>query len=315
MEKPYQILLYYYFTPLDNPAAVVEAQESLCRHLGLLGRILVAPEGLNGTVAGPRLATQTYMDHMHHHPLFPGIAFKVDDWHEVPFLKLHVRLKDEIVNLSAPEELRPWEEAGDYVEPEEMRQLLKAQPEDVVILDARSNYEHRLGKFKGALTLDIDNFRDLPHKLDELDHLKDKTIVTYCTGGIKCEKVTALMKKRGFANVKQLHGGIIRYAHETGGEDFEGNCYVFDGRVSVPVNTVNPTVISQCSICGAPTTAMINCANADCNAHLLVCPSCQTQYEGCCSDACMHSERRRVYDGKGIYYRGVNSKQFVQQDA
>ncbi|MBX3102723.1 MAG: rhodanese-related sulfurtransferase [Bacteroidetes bacterium] len=312
MERPYQILLYYYFRPLQEPQAVVEAQERLCRELGLLGRILVASEGLNGTVAGPRAATRAYMEHMRDNPLFPGIEFKVDDWHEVPFLKLHVRLKNEIVNLSAPEELRPWEESGEYVEPEEMRRLLREQPEDVVILDARSNYETRLGRFKGALTLDIDNFRDLPDKLHELEHLKDKTIVTYCTGGIKCEKVTALMKKRGFEHVKQLHGGIVRYAHETGGEDFEGNCYVFDGRVSVPVNQVNPTVISPCSVCGAHTVEMVNCANADCNAHLLVCHDCQQQLEGCCSRDCMHSERRRVYDGKGIYYRGVNSKKFVK---
>ncbi|MFN7640362.1 MAG: rhodanese-like domain-containing protein, partial [bacterium] len=186
--NPYQILLYYYFTPLDDPAAIVADQQQLCTQLGLLGRILVAHEGLNGTVAGTVAATQAYMQAMQQHPQFRGIEFKVDAHHELPFYKLHVRLKNEIVNLSAPEELKPWEESGAYIEPEEMRQLLK-DPGEVVILDARSRYETELGHFKGALTLDIDNFRELPDKLDELEHLKDRPIVTYCTGGIKCEKV------------------------------------------------------------------------------------------------------------------------------
>lgn len=308
--KPYQILLYYYFTPLADVPAVVKEQEALCRSMNLLGRILVAPEGLNGTVSGTVADTEAYMEAMRSHPLFQGIEFKVDAYDSVPFYKLHVREKQEIVNLSAPVELKPWEESGPYIEPTEMRELLK-NPGDVVFFDARSNYETSLGRFKGAIALDIENFRELPDKLHELEHLKDKPIVTYCTGGIKCEKVSALMLKAGFKNVRQLHGGIIRYGHEAGGEDFEGACYVFDNRVVAQVNSVNPTVISQCSVCGTHTEHMLNCANADCNAHKLVCEKCAHELEGCCSTTCMESPRRRVFDGRGAYYRGINSKNFV----
>ena len=160
--------------------------------------------------------------------------------------------------------------------------------------------------------LDIDNFRELPEKLSELEDWKDKTIYTYCTGGIKCEKVSALMKMEGFEKVYQLHGGIVRYGKEAGGENFEGSCYVFDQRVVVPVNNVNPSVIGECDLCANPTEKMINCANPECNTHFLICGECAKKLEGCCSEECMENPRRREYDGVGYYLRGVNSKLYSQ---
>ena len=309
-DQAYQILLYYNFVPVPDPESVRAEMEQFCLDNNLRGRILIAPEGLNGTVSGRIADTEAYMDWLRAHPVFHATEFKIDPAQHHSFLKLHVRVKQEIVHFGV-NELNPSSPLDNYVEPEEFREILQSEDEDIVILDARSNYEHRVGKFKNALTLDIDNFRELPEAIEELEHLKDKKIYTYCTGGIKCEKVSRYMIEQGFENVWQLHGGIIRYGHEADGEDFEGSCYVFDQRVVVPVNTVNPSTIGQCYICEGPTDTMINCANSECNRHFLICPNCAETKEGCCSDPCMENPKRRVYDGKGYYLRGVNSKLYT----
>ncbi len=178
--------------------------------------------------------------------------------------------------------------------------------EDVIILDVRSNYEHNLGKFKNAVTLDIENFRDFPDKIKELEKYKDKKVLTYCTGGIKCEKASAFLLENGFENVYQLHGGIIKYGMEAGGEDFEGKCYVFDNRIAIDVNTVNPVVISKCFICGTASDRMVNCANVTCNVHVPVCEDCGWKYEGACSEACKCHPEKRPYDGTGYYAKELN---------
>ena len=307
---PFQVLLYYNFTPVPDPEAEREAMEEFCRKNHLLGRILIAKEGLNGTVSGTRSDIKAYQEYIGRHPVFHATEWKVDDVPSHTFLKLHVRVKKEIVHLGV-DELDMAVHIDNYVEPDEFREILKLDDPDVVILDARSKYETEVGKFKNALTLGIDNFRDLPDALDGLNDLKDKKIYTYCTGGIKCEKVSRLMLKKGFKHVYQLHGGIIRYGHEAGGEDFEGSCYVFDQRVVVPVNHVNPDVLGHCRICEAPTEKMVNCANPECNDHFLICGACADELQGCCSEPCLANPRRRAWDGTGYYLRGVNSKLYV----
>ncbi|MCS6904564.1 MAG: rhodanese-related sulfurtransferase [Bacteroidia bacterium] len=306
-ENLYQVLLYYKFVEIPDPVAYRDEHFGLCQELGLKGRILIAKEGINGTVSGTKEATDAYMNYMLNHPYFEGIEFKVDEHYEHAFHKLHVRCKDELVNLGAPF-IPP---AAPYIEPEEMLAILEEEPEDVVIIDTRSDYEYNVGKFKNAIGFNIHHFRDIHAYLDEFEKYKDKKIVTYCTGGIRCEKLTPLLLRRGFRNIYQLHGGIIRYSKETGGKHFEGQCYVFDDRVVVPVNFVNPSVIGRCGVCAAPTEKFVNCANADCNKHFLLCPSCQERLQGCCSEECMQAPKRRVYDGRGMYWRGVNSKNYV----
>jgi UPF0176 protein len=310
LQQPYRVLLYYNFTPVADPQAARDEMEAHCIAEDLLGRILVAPEGINGTVSGTWEATQRHIDWMRQHPTWNTTEFKIDQHDGHAFLKLHVRVRPEIVFFGV-EQLDMTKPVNNYVEPEAWREMMKSNDPDIIILDARSNYEHEVGKFKGAITLDIDNFRELPAKLAELEAYKDKKIYTYCTGGIKCEKVSRLMMQEGFENVYQLHGGIVRYGHEVGGEDFDGACYVFDQRVVVPVNNVNPDTISQCRTCQTPTEKYINCANPECNEHFLICDECADRLEGCCSEACMENPRRRQWDGRGYYLRGLNSKLFV----
>lgn len=308
--KPYRVLLYYIYSPIDNPEQYREEHHLLCLRLNLLGRIIVAPEGLNGTVSGLTADCDAYMDTLRADPRFAAIQFKVDEADAHTFQKLHVRVKSEIVHSELP--VDPLRQTGIHLEPDEFRQL-KNDP-DVVLVDMRSNYEHEVGRFKNALTFDMENLRELPQHVAELEHLRGtgKKIITYCTGGIKCEKASAYLLAQGFDNVYQLHGGIIRYGLETGGEDFDGECYVFDNRVTVPVNHVNPVTLSTCYRCGTPTSRMINCASPVCNNHVTLCESCGHEHGGSCTDACRQDPNLRPYDGTGYYGKQTQSYSPIQ---
>jgi UPF0176 protein len=302
MEK-YNTLLYYCYSTIADAEQFATGHLNFCKSLGLVGRIIVAEEGLNGTVSGMVEACKAYMNTLHADPRFAGIDFKIDEVDAPSFVKMHVRYKSEIVysGLRNPHIIDPKKKTGKHLEPKEFLEM--KDRDDVVVLDVRSNYEHSLGKFKNAVTFDIENFRDFPSKINELAQYKDKKILTYCTGGIKCEKASALLLHEGFKDVYQLHGGIIKYGKEAGGQDFEGKCYVFDNRLSVDVNKVNPVVISTCYNCGKVTDKMINCANPECNEHFTQCDECGTAMDGCCSDACKSHPRKRVYDGTGYYVK------------
>jgi UPF0176 protein len=304
--KKFHTLLYYCYTHIANPEEFAEQHLKFCKSLQLVGRIIVAEEGLNGTVSGSPEACQSYMEAVLADPRFSKTDFKIDEVDEPSFVKMHVRAKEEIVNsgLKGRDEVNPNIRTGKHLEPAEF--LALKDQEDVVVLDVRSNYEHNLGHFKNAVRLDIENFREFPEKIKELGELKGKKVLTYCTGGIKCEKASALLLEEGFTDVYQLHGGIIKYGKEVGGKDFDGECYVFDNRIKVPVNSVNPVTISTCFNCGTTTSKMINCANPECNEHFTQCDACGVQLEGCCSTNCMEHPRKRVYDGTGYYVKVPN---------
>ena len=309
----YLTLLYYNYVFVADPTKEVENHLAFCESIGLKGRILIASEGLNGTVSGTQEQCEEYMKHIAAHPLFHDTEFKIDEVEAVTFNKMHVRAKKEIVAFGDRDhEIDPSRETAPHLTPEE---VLEMKDEDnVVMLDVRSNYEHNIGKFKNAVTLDIDNFRDFPLQIKELEPLKDKTVITYCTGGIKCEKASAFLLKNGFENVYQIDGGIVKYCKETGGKDFDGELYVFDQRVKVPVNSVNPETISICKRCEEKSTRMVNCANPVCNDHFVLCEACGWKHEGTCSDECFDVPKRRKYDGTGYYLRGVNSKVYVEKE-
>ncbi|MEZ0542494.1 oxygen-dependent tRNA uridine(34) hydroxylase TrhO [Fibrella arboris] len=318
--KPYRVLLYYYYTPIADPEQFREEQHQLCLTLNLLGRIIVAPEGLNGTVSGLAADCDAYMAAVRADARFAGIEFKIDAHDGHAFQKLHVRVKPEIVHSELP--VNPLERTGTYLEPAEFK-AMKDDP-DVVLVDMRSNYEHSVGKFSGAVTFDMENLRELPDHVGEIAHLKDKKIITYCTGGIKCEKASAYLLSQGFDNVYQLHGGIIKYGLENTGEGFEGQCYVFDNRLAVEVNHVNPTVISTCYRCGTVSSRMVNCASPACNNHVPLCEACGDAHAGTCSDDCKHDPLLRPYDGTGYYSKksvgytpeqGYRSRQRSQLEA
>jgi UPF0176 protein len=239
-----------------------------------------------------------YMDDLKSDPRFEGISFKVDEFDHIPFSKIHVRLKNEIVH-SGLKNVNPIRLSGKHLHGKAFQEM--QQQGDVVVVDVRSNYETRMGKFKNAITFDMETFREFPEKVKELEKYKDKKIVTYCTGGIKCEKASAYLIEQGFNDVYQLYDGIIGYAKETGGKDFDGVLYVFDGRVTVPINEVNPEVISECKKCGVKVPRSLNCANVDCNEQFTMCEACSEEMEGCCTPHCMQSPNKRIYNGTGFY--------------
>ena len=300
---PYNILLYYFYTPIEDAEKYAEEHLKYCKSLGVRGRIIIADEGLNGSISGSPEQCQQYTDHIKSDKRFEGIEFKIDESDSHAFNRLHVRYRSEIVHsgLRDPKIINPRKKTGVHIDGNTFLEMKERN--DVVVLDVRSNYEHGVGKFKNSITLDMENFREFPDKIKELECLKYKTIITYCTGGIKCEKASALLLEHGFEDVYQLHGGIIKYAKETGGKDFDGVCYVFDARITVPINEVNPTIISNCHICHAPTLRMVNCANVECNEHLPICEDCGEKLDGACSTECMEHPRKRPYNGTGYYVR------------
>ena len=302
--KDYSILLYYCYITIVDPEAFREEHHRLCLSLNLRGRIIVAAEGLNGTVSGLREDCEKYMEMVKADPRFAKIDFKVDAADKHAFAKMHVRHKPEIVHSNLPH-IDPNKRTGIHLEPQEFKKM--KDQDDVVVLDVRSDYEHSVGRFKNSVTLPIENFRDFPEKIDELkEKYKDKKILTYCTGGIKCEKASAFLLEQGFENVYQLHGGIIKYGFEAAGEDFEGKCYVFDNRLTVDVNKVNPTVISTCYVCGITSDRMVNCANPECNIHVAMCETCGETMLGACSENCKEHPKVRPYNGTGYYQKELN---------
>jgi len=182
------------------------------------------------------------------------------------FPKLKVVVRDEIGTLGLKKTNKDVniKNTAEYIEPDQLKNLYE-KGEEFIIIDARNEYESRIGKFKNAIVPDINNFRDFPDFVKKIEHLKNKPIVTYCTGGIRCEKASAYLKEQGFKNVKQLHGGIHEYSDQTDGENFDGEMYVFDARVHMAVNYKNPKVISTCVHCENKITRYINCSNKICN--------------------------------------------------
>ena len=296
--KDFLIILYYCYTPIEDPEATREDQLRLCIEKGLRGRVIVASEGINGTLSGLAQDCLEYMEYMRGDIRFASIDFKSEPHDGHAFEKINVRVKPEIVH-SGLRHINPTQKTGAYLEPKDLSRFKESK--DVVLLDVRSRYEHSIGRFRNSLTLDIDHFREFPEKVDSLRYLKDKVIVTYCTGGVKCEKASAYLLEKGFSNVYQLHGGIIKYSHETGGEDFEGKCYVFDNRVAVDVNRINPGTAGHCYVCDCDCNRMVNCANPECNRHIPLCEGCAKSLLGACSETCRNHPRLRPYDGTGYY--------------
>ncbi len=273
------ILLFYKYISVPNPEVQRELQRQLCNSLGMKGRILVGNEGINATVAGTAEACDQYIAYMNAHELFFGIEYKIDSTETMPFPRLRVKVRPEIVTLGVA--VDPALTAP-RLSPEEFDEILKR--DDIVLFDARNNYESAIGKFENAITPDINLFKDLPAKLADYSDLKDKTIVTYCTGGIRCEKASALMRQNGFKNVYQLDGGIIKYAQKFPQGAFKGECFVFDERMSVAFSN-NAEQLGSCHVCASPTNAYMNCAIASCNAMVLICESCKPSNEICVSNA------------------------------
>lgn len=279
------ILLYYKYVDIEYPEAIKKWQKNLCESLGLTGRILLAHEGINGTVAGSDQAAQAYITAMNEHPLFKNIDFKKSVGDSSAFPKLKISVKNEIVHLGIDPQKVTVKDTGIHLTPEQTHQLLSNPPKDFVILDTRNNYESAVGTFTGSITPDIRYFRQLPQFIDEnLDQFKDKDVLMHCTGGVRCERATAYLVQKGIAKqVYQVEGGIVRYTEKFPDGFFRGKNYVFDKRITVKIND---DILGKCYSCQKPCDDFINCLNVLCNKHFISCSDCKTLLNNTCSTKC-----------------------------
>ncbi|MGB3160827.1 rhodanese-related sulfurtransferase [Carnobacterium sp.] len=286
MSKDYRVLLYYQYVNIENPEQFTATHLAFCKEIGIKGRILVAAEGINGTVSGTYEQTQHYMDSMHADSRFADTVFKIDEENTSAFKKMHVRHRQELVTLNLEDDINPNELTGTYLEPEEFREAIL--DENTIVIDARNDYEYDLGHFRGAVRPEIRTFRELPQWIrDNKDQFMDKRIVTYCTGGIRCEKFSGWLLKEGFEDVGQLHGGIATYGKdpEVQGELWDGQMYVFDTRISVPVNQKEHVIVGRDWFDGSPCERYVNCGNPKCNRQILTSEKNEDKYlKGCCYD-------------------------------
>ncbi|WP_337005683.1 MULTISPECIES: oxygen-dependent tRNA uridine(34) hydroxylase TrhO [unclassified Microbacterium] len=282
-----KIVLFYAFTPLADPDAIRVWQRDLGEALGLRGRLLISKDGINGTLGGDIRALKKWSRSFRAYAPFADADIK---WSEgtgvdavglsLDFPKLSVKVRDEIVSFGAPGELRVDEHGvvggGTRLTPEELHALMDERGDDVVFFDGRNALEAQIGRFRGAVVPDTETTRDFVRLLDSgaYDDLKGKPVVTYCTGGIRCEVLSSLMTARGFGEVYQLEGGIVRYGEKYGDDGlWDGSLYVFDGRGSVDFSD-HARVIGECVGCGASTNRTANCPDLSCRSQFVVCETC-----------------------------------------
>lgn len=295
-----KILLYYQFAPLSDPKAIMLWQRDLCESLGLKGRILVSEHGINGTVGGDLDACKKYIKKTKQYPPFHSMQFKWSAGGADDFPRLSVKVRDEIVAFGAPAELKVDDHGvmggGVHLKPEEVNELVAKRGDEVVFFDGRNAMEAEIGKFKNAVVPDVRTTHDFIAELEsgKYDWMKDKPVISYCTGGIRCEILSALMKNRGFEEVYQIDGGIVRYGEKFGNKGlWEGSLYVFDKRMHMEFGdgTADEDYVQlgHCVHCGAPTNVFRNCINEDnCRKQVLICDTCweKTETQHCGRQDC-----------------------------
>ena len=296
MTQDYRVLLYYQYVPIEDGETFAQKHLADCRELGLKGRILVADEGINGTVSGTIEQTNAYMELMKNDPRFSSTIFKIDEAEQNAFKKMHVRYRPELVNLSLEDDVNPLELTGAYLDPKEFREAML--DENTVVIDARNDYEFDLGHFRGAICPEIRSFRELPQWIrDNKEQFMEKRVLTYCTGGIRCEKFSGWLVREGFKDVGQLHGGIATYGKdpEVQGDLWDGQMYVFDSRIAVPINQKEHVIVGRDWFDGSPCERYINCGNPECNRQMLASEENEAKYLGACSHECrVHPNNRYI---------------------
>ena len=279
MEK---ILLYYKFTPLSDPESVKLWQKTLCEQLNLNGRILVSRHGLNGTVGGNIDDLKAYVKATKQYPGFKDIVWKWSEGGRDDFPRLSVKHRRELVGFKNSDDEFDVDEhgvidGGTHLKPEQVHELVKIYGDDVVFFDGRNEHEARIGRFKNAVVPNTNTSRDFIAELesDKYDAIKNKKVISYCTGGIRCEVISAMMKKRGFTDVYQIDGGIVKYGEAYGDDGlWEGSLRVFDKRMTIDFSDHTKT-IGECTHCQGKTSNFENCALAECNDLVLICETCK----------------------------------------
>ncbi len=294
MSQPYRVLAFYHFIPLADPHAEVERQRDFLAGRDATSRIYISEKGINGQMSLHEKYMQEYIDWMHGRPEFREVAFKVHQHHENVFPRLTIKYRKHLVAWDEEVDLA---QKGEYATPEQWKAMLEAN-RDHLLIDVRNDYEWQLGHFEGAEQPPCESFRDFESYAEALKARvdpKEKPVMMYCTGGIRCELYSSILKKKGFEKIYQLEGGIIGYGLKVGSDHWLGKLFVFDDRLSVPISDQDTPVIGKCHHCEQPSDSYINCANMDCNRLYLCCPECLEKLSGCCQESCQQAPRLRPY--------------------
>lgn len=272
--------MFYKFTPLIDASAVKLWQKNLAENLELRGRLIVSAQGINGTLGGDIKDLKAYIRQTKQYPGFKDIVFKWSDGGREDFPRLSVKVRPELVAFGVADRIKIDSQGvvggGKRLKPEQLHALVEQRKGDVVFIDGRNAWEASIGRFKNALVLNVEHSRDFPKALgdDQYAAIKHKPVVTYCTGGVRCEVLSKLMKDEGFEDVYQLDGGIVKYLEAYGDDGlWEGSLFVFDERMNIQASD-RAAVIGECSHCQHKTSNYLNCANKSCNRLVLVCDGC-----------------------------------------
>jgi UPF0176 protein len=292
----YKVISFYKYVKIEDPESLAKDHLNWCMQNNIKGKVYLANEGINGSVFGDNQTTAHYKNQLKSYKIFEDIWFKETPTDSIAFNKMHVRVKQEIVNSGLMK--TKLENTAPKLTPDQLLKFYEDK-KDFVIVDARNWYESKIGKFKNAITPQITHFREWPKVVDSLNDYKDKTIITYCTGGIRCEKASAYMREKGFKNVYQIDGGILNYIQKFPDTYWEGGMFVFDDRRVFEPNTKEELkYTSNCHFCDKPTSYHINCHNIDCDKIIVCCHDCKIENEYCCSTECRSSSnKRKEYHG------------------
>jgi UPF0176 protein len=275
-----KIILYYGFAPVADPKALMLWQRTLCASLNLKGRILISKHGINGTLGGDMEDLKKYVRASKEYPGFGKIDFKWSDGLGDDFPRLSVKVRKELVAFTTPDEIKVEKSGvvngGKHLKPHQVNALVEAKGDEVVFFDGRNAFEAKIGKFKNAIVPNVATTHDFIAELEsgKYDHLKNKPVVTYCTGGIRCEILSAVMINRGFTEVYQMEGGIVRYGEKYRDKGlWEGALYVFDKRMNINFSGDAKT-IGECEVCKGATSSFRNCKSLGCKDLVLLCDTC-----------------------------------------
>lgn len=287
------VLAFYKYVAIGDPKEEVRLHKQFFEPREITSRIYISEEGINGQMSASQKDAAAYIDWMHSRPEFRDLHFKLHYWHEQVFPRKTVKYRKQLVAIDESVDIA---NTGTHLSPEEWRKMLETS-HDHILIDVRNDYEWEIGRFEGAELPQCATFREFKKYAENLEESVDKTkpVMMYCTGGIRCEIYSAVLKEKGFENVYQLDGGIINYGLKEGSKKWLGKLFVFDDRMTVPISEESAQVISKCFKCGCPTDNYYNCANMDCNHLFICCRECLEPLKGCCCEECSESPRIRPY--------------------
>lgn len=275
-----KVILFYKFVPVKDPEMTMRWQKELCQRLELKGRIIISEHGINGTLGGDIKNLRQYKSQMNASGIFRGIHYKWSDGVGNEFPRISIKVRPELVAFDKSDELEIDEKGvkngGKHLKPAQVNELVDKYGDDVVFFDGRNKYEAQVGRFKNAVVPETKTTRDFVEEIEsgKYEELKNKKVVTYCTGGVRCEILSVLMKNRGFKDVYQIDGGIVKYGEKYGDEGhWEGNLYIFDGRMNQKFSD-KAKDIGECIHCQGKTSNFENCADISCNRLVLLCKDC-----------------------------------------